>query len=188
MARSVVQVHPGPPSKSSVNKRLFSLFTLSGIPLKKPFCQPFVNFSRADQIVTRLTFAQGRLCGTEGRKLVIAIDRLSLYMLNIRVRIPRISPQTLRVLERFIEHPTAWRYGYELSRETGLKSGTLYPILMRLAKFSFLETKWVTTEDGVPPRHTYRLTPKGGELVRSLPGAVSAAAKVRRPAFGGVRA
>jgi PadR family transcriptional regulator PadR len=101
------------------------------------------------------------------------------------VKSPRISPQTLRVLERFIEHPTAWRYGYELSRETGLKSGTLYPILMRLAKFSLLETKWVTTEDGVPPRHTYRLTPKGGELVRSLPGAASAAAKVRRLAFSG---
>jgi PadR family transcriptional regulator, regulatory protein PadR len=104
------------------------------------------------------------------------------------VKIPRISTQTLRVLERFIEHPTTWRYGYELSRETGLKSGTLYPILMRLAKFSFLETKWVTTEDGVPPRHTYRLTPKGGELVRSLAGAASAAAKVRRPAFSGGRA
>jgi DNA-binding HxlR family transcriptional regulator len=104
------------------------------------------------------------------------------------VKIPRISPQTLRVLERFIEHPTAWRYGYELSRETGLKSGTLYPILMRLAKFSLLETKWVTTEDGVPPRHTYRLTPKGGELVRSLPGTAPAAAKVRRPAFSGGRA
>jgi DNA-binding PadR family transcriptional regulator len=104
------------------------------------------------------------------------------------VKIPRISPQTLRVLERFIEHPTAWRYGYELSRETGLKSGTLYPILMRLAKFSLLETKWVTTEDGVPPRHTYRLTPKGVELVRSLPGAASAAARVCRPAFSGGRA
>jgi PadR family transcriptional regulator PadR len=104
------------------------------------------------------------------------------------VKIPRISPQTLRVLERFIEHPAAWRYGYELSRQTGLKSGTLYPILMRLAKFSFLETKWVTTEDGVPPRHTYRLTAKGGELVRSLPGAASAAARVRRPAFSEGRA
>lgn len=101
------------------------------------------------------------------------------------MKIPRISPQTLRVLERFIERPTAWRYGYELSRETGLKSGTLYPILMRLAKFSLLETKWVTTEDGVPPRHTYRLTPKGGELVRSLPRAALAAARVHRPAFSG---
>lgn len=104
------------------------------------------------------------------------------------MKTPRISPQTLRVLERFIEHPTAWRYGYELSRETGLKSGTLYPILMRLAKFSLLETKWVTTEDGVPPRHTYRLTPKGGELVRSLPRADSAPVRVRRPAFSGGRA
>src|SRR5438309_11351330 len=76
------------------------------------------------------------------------------------MKIPRISPQTLRVLERFAERPTAWCYGYELSRETGLKSGTLYPILMRLAKFSLLETKWVTTEDGVPPRHTSALLQK----------------------------
>jgi PadR family transcriptional regulator PadR len=71
------------------------------------------------------------------------------------------------VLERFVERPTDWRYGYELSRETGLKSGTLYPILMRLAKYSLLEARWVATEDGVPPRHTYRLTPKGLELARS---------------------
>ena len=83
------------------------------------------------------------------------------------MKTPRLSPQTLRVLERFIERPTAWRYGYELSRETSLKSGTLYPILMRLAKFSLLETKWITTEDGVPPRHTYRLTSKGIELARA---------------------
>lgn len=80
---------------------------------------------------------------------------------------PRLSRQTLRVLEQFVEHPTLWRYGYELSRETGLKSGTLYPILMRLAEYSLLETRWVTTEEGVPPRHTYRLTPKGLELVRA---------------------
>ena len=83
------------------------------------------------------------------------------------MKVLRISPQTLRVLEHFVEHPTAWRYGYELSRETGLKSGTLYPILMRLADYSLLETKWVTTEEGVPPRHTYRLTSTGMELFRS---------------------
>src|SRR5271154_99292 len=101
---------------------------------------------------------------------------------------PRLSPQTLRVLERFVESPTAWRYGYELSRETGLKSGTLYPILMRLAKYSLLETKWVTTEDGVPPRHTYRLTPNGVELVRATFAAQRATLKARRPAFSGGRA
>jgi PadR family transcriptional regulator len=104
------------------------------------------------------------------------------------MRTPRLSPQTLRVLERFVERPTAWRYGYELSRETGLKSGTLYPILMRLAKFSLLETKWIATEDGVPPRHTYRLTPSGIELVRSTFAAERSALKARRPAFNGGRA
>jgi PadR family transcriptional regulator PadR len=83
------------------------------------------------------------------------------------MKTPRLSPQTLLLLERFLDRPSAWRYGYELSRETGLKSGTLYPILMRLAEHSLLETKWVTTEDGVPPRHTYRLTPKGMELARA---------------------
>ena len=104
------------------------------------------------------------------------------------MKTPRLSPQTLRVLERFVERPTAWRYGYELSRETGLKSGTLYPILMRLAKYSLLETKWATTEDGVPPRHTYRLTPNGIELVRSTFAAEHSALKTRRVAFSGGKA
>jgi PadR family transcriptional regulator, regulatory protein PadR len=80
---------------------------------------------------------------------------------------PRLSPETLCVLDKFLERPTRWRYGYELSRETGLKSGTLYPILMRLEKYSLLEARWLATEDGVPPRHTYRLTPNGLELARA---------------------
>ncbi len=79
----------------------------------------------------------------------------------------RLSPETLRVLGRFVERATDWRYGYELSRETGLKSGTLYPILMRLEKHGLLEARWVTTEDGVPPRHTYRLTANGLEFARA---------------------
>jgi hypothetical protein len=33
----------------------------------------------------------------------------------VSMKTPRLSPQTLRVLERFVERPTAWRYGYELS-------------------------------------------------------------------------
>jgi PadR family transcriptional regulator PadR len=94
-----------------------------------------------------------------------------------------MSPQTLRVLERFAERPTAWCYGYELSRETGLKAGTLYPILMRLAKFSLLETKWMTTENGVPPRHMYRLTPNGMELARAKQTTSRSGVRVRRAAF-----
>jgi PadR family transcriptional regulator, regulatory protein PadR len=79
----------------------------------------------------------------------------------------RLSPETVQVLESFVGRPADWRYGYELSRETGLKSGTLYPILMRLEKHRLLEARWVATGEGVPPRHTYRLTPDGLEFTRA---------------------
>jgi len=49
--------------------------------------------------------------------------------------IPANSPRS-RTLHRT---PNRLALRYELSRETELKSGTLYPILMRLAKFSLLE-------------------------------------------------
>lgn len=100
------------------------------------------------------------------------------------MKLPRMSPQTVRVLERFAERPSAWHYGYELSRETGLRSGTLYPILMRLAEHRILETKWVATEDGVPPRHTYRLTAKGVEVVQELPAKMQPRHAPRRLAHG----
>ena len=99
------------------------------------------------------------------------------------MKTPRISPETLLVLEGFIERPTEWRYGYELSRQTGLKSGTLYPILMRLEKYALLEAAWVTTEPGVPPRHTYRLTPNGLEVARTKLSEARPRSMVRQPAF-----
>ncbi|HXJ95440.1 MAG TPA: PadR family transcriptional regulator [Terriglobia bacterium] len=85
----------------------------------------------------------------------------------MKTGIPRLSTETLCVLDKFLESPRNWRYGYELGRETGLKSGTLYPILMRLEKYELLEARWEATENGVPPRHTYRLTPNGLELARA---------------------
>lgn len=98
---------------------------------------------------------------------------------------PRLSPQTLIVLEQFLLRPRSWRYGYDLSRDTSLKSGTLYPILMRLARHRLLETKWVSTDDGVPPRHTYRLTPKGAEFARLALSPKPSSARARRVALSG---
>jgi DNA-binding PadR family transcriptional regulator len=96
---------------------------------------------------------------------------------------PRISPETLRVLESFLERPTGWHYGYELSHQTKLKSGTLYPILMRLEKYKLLEARWVATQEGVPPRHTYRLTPNGLELARTRLAEAQSRWLVRQPAL-----
>jgi len=78
-----------------------------------------------------------------------------------------LSRQTLQVLDAFLEAPRDWKYGYDISRNTGLKSGTLYPILMRLADRKLLETSWETVEPGKPPRHLYRLTPDGLRFARA---------------------
>ncbi|HLI34946.1 MAG TPA: PadR family transcriptional regulator [Terriglobia bacterium] len=99
------------------------------------------------------------------------------------MKTPRLSRETLLVLEKFVVRPGDWRYGYELSRETGLKSGTLYPILMRLEKHSLLEARWVVTEGGVPPRHTYRLTPNGLELARAKLAESRARWSLRQPSL-----
>ena len=43
-----------------------------------------------------------------------------------------------------------WRYGYDLGKETGLKSGSLYPILIRLADRGLLETIRERVRGGIP--------------------------------------
>ena len=45
----------------------------------------------------------------------------------------RPSVQTTAVVLALAEKPTAWRYGYQLCQQLGLKPGSLYPILVRLA-------------------------------------------------------
>jgi DNA-binding PadR family transcriptional regulator len=84
-------------------------------------------------------------------------------------RPPRISKQMRLLLPELLTAPQAWRHGYDLSQETGIKSGTLYPLLMRLEEQGFLESRWDEPErEGRPPRHAYRLTAAGTALARSL--------------------
>jgi len=82
-------------------------------------------------------------------------------------RRPNTSKQTLALFEAFLARQGEWRYGYDLSRETGLKSGTLYPALMRLEEQGLLETRWEAAErPGRPPRHMYQLTAVGAAEAR----------------------
>lgn len=83
-------------------------------------------------------------------------------------RAQNISPQTRQVLAVLSRQPQAWRHGYDLSRETGIKSGTLYPLLMRLKDQGLLESEWRhPVEPGRPPRHAHRLTANGAALAAS---------------------
>ena len=70
--------------------------------------------------------------------------------------------QTLAVLADLCATPSQWRHGYGIARDTGLKSGTLYPVLIRLADRGLVEARWEDEQPaGRPRRHLYRLTPEG---------------------------
>jgi PadR family transcriptional regulator PadR len=81
------------------------------------------------------------------------------------------SPQTVNVLRALAADAARWRYGYDLATEVHLKSGSLYPILVRLADRGLLETSWEPGVGSRPPRHLYRLTGAGREFVASLTAA-----------------
>lgn len=79
----------------------------------------------------------------------------------------RFSPQTVAVLAALDDAGAGWRYGLELAAATGLKSGSLYPILLRLAERGLLESRWQEPErPGRPPRHAYRLSAAGRAAFR----------------------
>ena len=72
------------------------------------------------------------------------------------------SAQTLSVLAALCQEPSQWQHGYALAKQTGLKSGTLYPILIRLADRGLVEACWQDEPaPGRPRRHLYRLTSAG---------------------------
>ncbi|HEX6025973.1 MAG TPA: PadR family transcriptional regulator [Solirubrobacter sp.] len=81
----------------------------------------------------------------------------------------RPSPQTAAVLSALADRGDEWSHGYELCTRLGLKAGTVYPILMRLADRGHVETAWERDPPrGRPPRHLYRLTPAGAELAAQV--------------------
>lgn len=84
----------------------------------------------------------------------------------MRQRNRPFSDQTLAVLEMIAAAPHEWVYGLEISKVTGLKSGSLYPILMRCAERGLLESCWLQPErQGRPPRHGYRITATGAKAI-----------------------
>jgi DNA-binding PadR family transcriptional regulator len=101
--------------------------------------------------------------------VLILTLQLYLYRLIDVQRDRRPSEQTLIVLRTLLDDPREWRHGYDLCQQTGLKAGSMYPILIRLADRGWLETRW---EDAVPagrpPRHLYRLTTAGLEWAKKL--------------------
>jgi PadR family transcriptional regulator PadR len=101
-------------------------------------------------------------------------------------RRPNWSAQSAALLGELARQPELWRHGYDLARSTGLFSGTLYPLLVRLERDGFLESRWEASEHpSRPRRHFYRLTVDGCALARDMTAEITRTVTqprlVRRP-------
>lgn len=89
------------------------------------------------------------------------------------------SPQIRHLLTAMLRQPRTWQYGYELSKQTGLKSGTLYPLLIRLSDQGLLQSKWHEPDrPGKPARHAYKLTADGLAFAHSVEASSSCRGKL----------
>jgi DNA-binding PadR family transcriptional regulator len=82
----------------------------------------------------------------------------------------RMTLQVQSVLAEMLRAPRSEHYGLELARATGLKSGTLYPILRRLEEAAWISGAWEnidTTEAARPRRRLYRLTHIGARSAQA---------------------
>lgn len=84
-------------------------------------------------------------------------------------RIRQPSKQMRLLLNSLSAQRQEWRHGYDLMKETGLLSGTLYPLLMRMTDEGLVEAEWrEPAQPGRPARHAYRLTAAGFALALEM--------------------
>lgn len=77
---------------------------------------------------------------------------------------PRMTTQTQAVLLALLAKFDSDHYGLDLMKQTGLKSGTLYPALIRLEGHGLVRSFWEDIDPvkaGRPRRRLYRLTADG---------------------------
>ncbi|MEV6706605.1 PadR family transcriptional regulator [Micromonospora wenchangensis] len=89
----------------------------------------------------------------------------------------QVTLTALRVLNVFLEEPTAHRYGLEIMKATGLQSGTLYPLLARFERAGWLASSKEQIDvkaEGRPARRYYFLTAEGTREARLARAEISA--------------
>jgi PadR family transcriptional regulator, regulatory protein PadR len=95
------------------------------------------------------------------------------------------------VLRAMLEDAAVPRYGLEISKQAGLETGTLYPVMARLEGVGWVESRWEDPElsigDGRPRRRYYQLTKDGAEQARLALAEISARAEQRRSSLLGPR-
>jgi PadR family transcriptional regulator, regulatory protein PadR len=81
------------------------------------------------------------------------------------------TKSSVKVLAAFLEKPRDEQYGFGLMKSTGVKSGSLYPMLERLERLGWIESHDECIDEqaeGRPRRRLYRLTGLGERVGRRV--------------------
>jgi PadR family transcriptional regulator, regulatory protein PadR len=81
----------------------------------------------------------------------------------------QVTTSVLKVVSAMLVDVGAERYGLQLMQSTGLPSGTLYPIMVRLERAGWVKSRWEDIDpivEGRPCRRYYRLTSDGAVHAR----------------------
>ena len=93
----------------------------------------------------------------------------------------------LALLRVLLDDPTQPRYGLELSKQAGVRHGTIYPALARLETVGWLTHEWEDVDphtEGRPRRKLYRLTGQGELAARRTLEEEIARLRAPEPALG----
>jgi PadR family transcriptional regulator PadR len=97
----------------------------------------------------------------------------------------RMTIPTQWVLRALLAEPESELYGIEIGDAAGLPSGTVHPILARLERLRWVQSRWEDIDprvEGRPARRYYRLTAAGAQQARAaLAEAYQAKRRVRIP-------
>ncbi len=79
------------------------------------------------------------------------------------MRMTYATAMVLQALDR------GYRYGFDIAEATGLRGGTVYPILRRLEEAGMARAQWekvqISRDQGRPPRKYYTVAPAAEELI-----------------------
>lgn len=70
----------------------------------------------------------------------------------------------LNGLAVFVNNPSEQFSGIDICQKTGMKSGTVYPLLIKMEENGWLESEWEDIDprqEGRPKRHFYKITRRG---------------------------
>jgi len=81
---------------------------------------------------------------------------------------PNKTKSAIRILEKFLRDPTAEIHGFRLVEELDLKSGAVYPLLIRWEGMGWVESHWEESDRHGPRKRLYRLTAQGVTAAREL--------------------